>query len=321
MTGTPVLECETRMGETSASHRRRVVLGIAALLTLILGALEIGQIRKYYALEKEDWRGVAAYLEARLVDGDVILCDGVLASGGGDAPRAQRALRYYLRSKFPEVRIVRESELPGKLGELGNDGREVWAVVFRGWRKLKPGGAPGVAVTDFEDVSVVRAENPCGDLRENALFMLEALVRLMPEEEATVALYAARDRVKGQSARSHLTEGNSLLEQGDVDLAISEFELALQMDPSLAGAHVRLADVWLEQGHTEDAIDGYRRAFELKPEWAEQAWLHMRLANAYRDAGQTEEATREYRQVLDLEPGHSAAAKNLENLPGSVRSD
>lgn len=308
------------MDVRSAGRREWVALGVALLLTVILGALELRPIRDYYASDKEDWRGVAAYLETRLGEGDVILCDGVRAGQGGDSARTQRGLRYYLDSRHPDDLILKESELSRRMGEIGDNQGEVWTVVFRGWRKLKPEGMKGVTVTDFEDVSIVRAEHPDGTLRENAIFMLEALVSLMPLEEATEALHTALDGIQGQSARDHLAQGNACLEQGELDAAILEYERAIEMDPSLAGAHVHLADVRLEQDRSDEAIEGYRRALELKTDWDEQAWLHMRLANAYRDAGRAEEAIEEYRLVLELEPGHAGATDNLDTLLASLPS-
>jgi tetratricopeptide (TPR) repeat protein len=136
----------------------------------------------------------------------------------------------------------------------------------------------------------------------------------MPRPEAVADLESALEELRRQEVEGILSAGNAHMEQGDTDAAEADFRRALEIDPNRAGAHVRLADAHRARGRYNEAIDGYDRALQLKPEWDAEVWFHMRLAHVFRESGQFEKAVTEYELVLAMDPDHQAAAKWLDEL-------
>jgi protein O-GlcNAc transferase len=54
-----------------------------------------------------------------------------------------------------------------------------------------------------------------------------------------------------------------------------------------------------DQGKLDEAVACYRRALELKPDYAE---AHNNLGNALKDQGKLDEAVACYRRALELKP-------------------
>ena len=63
-----------------------------------------------------------------------------------------------------------------------------------------------------------------------------------------------------------------------------------------------------DQGKLDEAIACYRRALELKPDYAV---AHNNLGNALKDQGKLDEAAACYRRALELKPDYAAAHNNL----------
>ena len=84
------------------------------------------------------------------------------------------------------------------------------------------------------------------------------------------------------------TGDNTLLEQGKVDAAITQFQRALDVDPDLANAAFLLGCASAKQGRLDDAITQYKRAIQIDPH----------LVKAYRG----------WAEVLDKQGKHGEAA-------------
>ena len=65
-----------------------------------------------------------------------------------------------------------------------------------------------------------------------------------------------------------------------------------------------------DQGKLDEAVACYRRALELKPDYAE---AHNNLGNALKDQGKLDEAVACYRRALELKPDFAEAHNNLGN--------
>ena len=63
-----------------------------------------------------------------------------------------------------------------------------------------------------------------------------------------------------------------------------------------------------DQGKLDEAVACYRRALELKPDFAE---AHSNLGNALKDQGKLDEAIACYRRALELKPDYAEAHSNL----------
>ena len=287
---------------------------LTLLIVVVFGLASIDPLRAWYETPREDWRGVADYLKEHAGRGDVLLCDGVHHGHGGDSTRTQRGLRYYLDSDYPRDLILRETEIPRTMEELGDEPGQAWGVVFTGSYALKSAGREGVMITDFQDIALVRVREPGETVRENSVSLMEALIGLMPRPEAVADLAWAVEELHGQQAEARMALGNAHLQQGRTVAAESEYRRAIELDPEWAGPHVRLADAYRAEGRFEEAIQEYHRALELKPAWDQEVWFHMRLASVYRETGWLEEAVREYQTVLEMDPHHVGATKWLSEL-------
>lgn len=103
--------------------------------------------------------------------------------------------------------------------------------------------------------------------------------------------------------------------QGNTDEAIEQYKLALDIRPDYVDAHYNLGLLYLQQGKTDLAIEEFSEAARLSPDIAV---YHQSLGVAYIEAGKPQEARRAFEQVLLVDPkGASAeyARKMLKELP------
>jgi tetratricopeptide (TPR) repeat protein len=102
------------------------------------------------------------------------------------------------------------------------------------------------------------------------------------------------------SARAHELQAQTWLGQGSGALAEPEFRKALQMNPNLAGVHLALGRIAMEERGDLDAAEReFRAEVRLRPVDAEAAW---RLGSVLLKKGQGKEALVELRQSDKLKP-------------------
>jgi Flp pilus assembly protein TadD len=84
-------------------------------------------------------------------------------------------------------------------------------------------------------------------------------------------------RLDPQSARrsESLAEGHQA--QGQTDLAILAFQRAAQADPKLPGIHLSLAQIYLQQGRTEDARHEIELELAIVPESSAAKAIQQRV--------------------------------------------
>jgi protein O-mannosyl-transferase len=102
--------------------------------------------------------------------------------------------------------------------------------------------------------------------------------------------------------------GNDLLEEGDVDGAMAQFRMALQLQPNLAETHANIADALSRKGQLVESIQEFENALALDPGLPE---VHFNLANALRQKGEIRDAIAQYGEALKLKPGYAEAHSNL----------
>ena len=97
-------------------------------------------------------------------------------------------------------------------------------------------------------------------------------------------------------------------DQGKLDEAIVRYRRALELKPDFAEAHNSLAVALKDQGKPDEPIAGDRRDLEPKRDDTEQ---HYNLGNALCQQGKTDEAVACYRRTLALKPDYAEAHSNL----------
>ena len=95
--------------------------------------------------------------------------------------------------------------------------------------------------------------------------------------------------------------------QRKLDEAVACYRRALELKPDFAEAHNNLGNALNDQGKLDEAVACYRRALELMPDFAE---AHSNLGNALNDQGKLDEAAACYRRALELMPDFAEAHWN-----------
>ena len=137
---------------------------------------------------------------------------------------------------------------------------------------------------------------------------------------------------------SATVEGKNAFENADAAKAIPAFEQAVQLAPTVADAHLNLANALLLSGRSEEAITAGRKALEIDRNSAAALYVigcsHLRLGQseealkalqqshfidpavgavsfhigrAQQALGRWEDAAVAFRETIDLEPEHAAA--------------
>ena len=102
----------------------------------------------------------------------------------------------------------------------------------------------------------------------------------------------------------------ALADRGQVDEAIAHYRKALEIKPDYAEAHNNLGVALAGRGQVDEAIAHYRKALEIKPDYAE---AHNNLGIALAGRGQVDEAIAHYRKALEIKPDYAEAHNNLGN--------
>src|SRR5438034_1969101 len=105
--------------------------------------------------------------------------------------------------------------------------------------------------------------------------------------------------------------GASLAAIGKLEKALSAFQNALKLDPSMGLAHQNLAFTLARTGRQQESLIHFRDAARLEPE---NVTVHNIYAVMLGAAGRTDEAMQEFQATLRLAPDSAATHVNLANL-------
>jgi serine/threonine-protein kinase len=109
----------------------------------------------------------------------------------------------------------------------------------------------------------------------------------------------------------YVTLGNIHQDSGKYDLALQEYQRALQLDPRNADAVIGLAHSYDSAGRTADAEAAYRKAIALRPDFWEG---YNHLANFLDDHQRYDEAVAQFRHAIELTPDNWALYLNLSGV-------
>src|SRR5215813_4761148 len=120
-------------------------------------------------------------------------------------------------------------------------------------------------------------------VQQEAPFQREAKVEIPPEA----------------AGMAHFAKGQMLLNEGDFDQAVAEFEAAVAADPGNAFLHFRLAMLYVRKGDLKKALQEAEEATRLAPDTAEG---HLLLAGLYSALGEDGRGLQEYEATLRVDP-------------------
>ncbi len=110
------------------------------------------------------------------------------------------------------------------------------------------------------------------------------------------------------TAEEHFTLGNTLLEHGKLEKAISCYQRAIQLQPSYADVYHNLGEVLSVQEQWEEAIVAYQQAMELNPYYEGS---HYSLGKVWASLDRREGAIACYRTAIQLNPNFAQAYQSL----------
>jgi tetratricopeptide (TPR) repeat protein len=111
------------------------------------------------------------------------------------------------------------------------------------------------------------------------------------------------------SAATHLERGVQLEEVGRTDDAIAETEKALQLDPSLAKAHVNLLILYARTGRAQKAEEQYKAVLASGSDQFPDVYYNYGVLLV--KEGSFGEAEKAFRKALAIAPSNDAAHNNL----------
>jgi eukaryotic-like serine/threonine-protein kinase len=111
-----------------------------------------------------------------------------------------------------------------------------------------------------------------------------------------------------QTAEGLICLGDVHNETGKHDLAVQEFQRAVQIDPSNEDGLHGEADAYVKLGNPAGAEKAYQKAISLRPNyWGVHSWL----GRFYYNQGRYPEAVTEYKKVIELAPNNFRGYSNL----------
>lgn len=132
------------------------------------------------------------------------------------------------------------------------------------------------------------------------------------------SLWSDMARKMPKSSRAHFGLGNVYVNQGNLEDAIKQFQIALQLAPNNLNARVKLVITYYnlgvyydDQGNFDKAIQQYQSALRLDPSVAE---AHYNMGNIYMASGLKDKAKMEFETVLKIRPDYVPAQQAVELL-------
>ena len=133
-------------------------------------------------------------------------------------------------------------------------------------------------------------------------------MRIKDQEKVEEAIteYRVAIRLNPNYALPHNNLGNALKDQEKAEEAITEYRVAIRLKPDYAEPHNGLGNAMFSQGKLEEAIAEFREAIRLKPDYA----IPTTASASFCAQGKLEEAIAEYRGAIRLKPDFGMAHNN-----------
>jgi tetratricopeptide (TPR) repeat protein len=147
---------------------------------------------------------------------------------------------------------------------------------------------------------------------DEAIAEAEAALSLAPETDR-VPLEDYIAQMKGRQISSsdqeliqtYLSQGQDLLQKGNLDRAAEVYSQALALDPNIVQAHSALGYIYAQQGRFPEAVEENLAVLRLAPnDYAS----HKNLSILYQQLGRIDEALAEARVALGLAPENEKVA-------------
>jgi len=110
--------------------------------------------------------------------------------------------------------------------------------------------------------------------------------------------------------RGHNNAGNAHKEIGQKDLAITEYEFAVKLNPSFSDAHNNLGVLYKEEGLLDKAVKEYLLAVKYSSVFYKKI-IYENLGTAFAEKGLVDEALHSYKEALKIDPANGNILYNI----------
>ena len=126
----------------------------------------------------------------------------------------------------------------------------------------------------------------------------------------------AGDGGDSDSAEAHFNRANQLDDLKRHEEAINSYRRAIALKPDYAEAHNNLGNALINLNRPQEAVASYQKALAIKPGFAD---FHFNLGHALNKLGRHEEAVASFQKTLALKPDFPEAQYSLGNALGNLR--
>jgi Tfp pilus assembly protein PilF len=170
---------------------------------------------------------------------------------------------------------------------------------------------------DVQDF-MIQGEGLEEDKREAWQLFQQAYEHQMKGElEEAVGLYR-RSLATHPTAEAHTFLGWTYSFMGRLDDAIEECHRAIACDPEFGNPYNDIGAYMIEQGRFDEAIPWFEKAMQAR-RYESPAFPHLNLGRVYEKKGRWTEAIEAYKKALALNPNYALAKKSLGRLISSLK--
>ena len=90
--------------------------------------------------------------------------------------------------------------------------------------------------------------------------------------------------------------------------AVENYKQAVKINPEYAEAHYNLGIAYGKLGRRQDEVESYKQAIKIRPDYAK---VYVNLGVAYEALGRYQDAVETYKQIIRIEPDYADAYINL----------
>jgi Tfp pilus assembly protein PilF len=169
---------------------------------------------------------------------------------------------------------------------------------------------------DVQDF-LVQGEGSEEDKRHAWDLFQQAYEQQMKRElEEAVNLYK-KSLATHPTAEAHTFLGWTYSWMGRIDEAIEECHKAIAQDPDFGNPYNDIGAYLIEKGEFDEAIPWFQKAIQAK-RYESPAYPHLNLGRVYERKGNWKEAIDSYKRALALDPNYALARKALGRLVSSL---
>jgi len=135
------------------------------------------------------------------------------------------------------------------------------------------------------------------------------------KNEDTLWLATAQVAPSGQQIHNNL--GDVYARQGNMQKAIEEFKKAIKINPNYADAYHNLANTYQQMGQLDAAVENYQKALSINP----NLWQsYQNLAAIYFNQGQYDLALENIKKALEIDPQNQQLQDNLKVIEVKIKA-